>query len=433
MANADLVCIRCGHRALQWHGRCPGCGAWDSLAQEGPGEAAPAPVALSKVDLSSEPRLASGIGEFDRVVGGGLVPGTVTLIAGEPGVGKSTLALQVGAGIQRRGFRVVLVIGEESLEQVAARAARVAGAPDIGGAAATDVTAAVNYVGQADLLIVDSIQTLRHPEISSAPGSPLQVRVCASAMGQAARSSGAAVMLIGHVTKDGAVAGPRVLEHLVDVVCTFEGEADRGLRMIRSVKNRYGPTSEIGVFEMRGSGLVEVPDASGLLLEGRRPGISGSAVTCVLEGKRPVALEVQALTVESGASVSRRISNGIDNPRLVLMTAVLEKRALVTFSKHDAYARIAGGISSRDPGLDLALALALAGSRKGTSLPPETVVLGEVGLGGEIRKVVGLESRLSEAQRLGFRTAIVPPSNVSVEGIAVQPVSEVAEAVNLLR
>lgn len=434
MANTAQVCVECGHRSIKWLGRCPACSAWDSLAPEPPASTrSPPPVPIAQVDPSRRPRLASGIGELDRVLGGGLAAGSVLLLAGEPGVGKSTLMLQAAGGFERAGLRVLFVCAEESLEQVAARAARLGGLRSTRASSAPDLPTVLEHVDGSDVAIIDSIQALFDPGLSGEPGSVGQVRACASALGRLARQSGAAVVLVGHVTKDGSVAGPRALEHLVDAVLTFEGDRGHALRCVRAVKNRFGPAAEVGVFEMGPSGLLEVLDASGLFLADRNTGVAGSAVGCILEGRRPVALEIQTLVVTTRAVLPRRVANGIDPARLGVAVAVLERRAGVGLAGFDVYASVAGGFRAGEPGIDLALALSLASTRWNRPVPADLAAVGEVGLAGEIRAVPGTAVRLNEVARLGFRRALVPASHRETSEIETIKVDTLSSALRVLR
>lgn len=431
MTTTKLVCTGCGHETLQWLGRCPKCKAWESFVQPGVnGGAKPTPIA--NVARSGDERFSTGLVEFDRVLGGGLVKGSVVLLAGEPGVGKSTLMLQAASGLETRGRRVLLICGEESLDQVAARAARLGGPKKAEATSATEVAPIAAMLADFDVAIVDSIQALRDPEASGDAGSVTQVRSCAAALTRAARASNCTVVLVGHVTKDGAVAGPRTLEHLVDVVVTFEGDRGHALRTIRGEKNRFGPAGELGVFEMGPAGLTEVADASALFLADRREGISGSAVGCVLEGRRPVALEIQALVNATNAMMPRRVAQGIESSRLGLALAVLERRGQVKLRNVDVYASVAGGLRAAEPGIDLALALALAGAGLNKILPPDIAAIGELGLGGEIRTVPAMGPRAKELTRLGF-TKIVVPASAEIEGIESIGVKHIGQALTLLR
>lgn len=373
----------------------------------------PRPVRIAEVHQSSNDRVKSGIDELDRVLGGGLVPGSVVLVAGEPGIGKSTLTLQAAAGFAANGKSVLLVCGEESLEQVADRARRVGSGAGIDAVPDTDLLSLVELLSSHDVVVVDSIQTLRDPQLPGDQGSVSQVRSCAAAIGRAARASGSAVILVGHVTKDGGVAGPRTLEHLVDAVLLFEGDRGHQLRAVRSVKNRYGSTAELGVFEMRPDGLAQVSDASGLLLTDRQANVCGSVVTCMMEGRRPLAIEIQALAIDASGP-ARRIGTGIDNSRLMTLAAILEKVSGIILSKKDVYASAAGGLRAGEPAVDLALVLAIASTVKNKPLAPDIAAIGEVGLAGEIRGVPNMDRRIQELSRMGFRTVLVP-SSASVE------------------
>lgn len=405
MSKTALACIQCGYRTLQWVGRCPSCGAWESFVDGSVDQVAP-PVSLADISCNDHSRITSGIGELDRVLGGGLVAGSVVLLAGEPGIGKSTLMLQAAAAMQKMGRSVLLICGEESLEQVAARAARIGGV-SASAHCSTDTNVICGLMRSFEVVIVDSVQTLREPAASGEPGSVTQVRASAMTLSRAARESGAAVVLIGHVTKDGAVAGPRVLEHLVDAVITFEGDGGHSLRVVRSVKNRFGPSGEVGIFEMGTSGLKEIPDASGVSLGPRRD-VSGYAVGCAIEGRRPLAIEIQSLAIESRAQLTRRVTHGIDPSRLGVILAILQRRAGVALATFDVYATVAGGLRVNDPGLDLAIALAAAASRRDRTITKGVAAVAEIGLGGELRPVPGMEARLRELTRLGFDRVIVP-------------------------
>jgi DNA repair protein RadA/Sms len=456
MARARTVhrCTECGAASPRWAGRCPGCGEWNTLLEEL--DAAPAgvarprartaasaagsagPVLLADVDPGGFAARATGIGELDRVLGGGLVPGAVTLVGGEPGIGKSTLLLQVALAAARDGRRCLLVSAEESVQQARLRAERIAGAP--GGApdllvlAETDLVRILDAVAacEPDLLIVDSVQTVFDPELGSAPGSVAQVRQCAHELVQEAKARDMATVLVGHVTKEGALAGPRVLEHVVDTVLSFEGDRHHALRMLRAVKHRFGPTGELGLFEMTDAGLAGVPDASGLFLGDRRAGVAGSAVAVAMEGHRPLTVEVQALVAPSPLAMPRRSAQGLDASRLSLLLAVLERRVGVPFTGHDVYASVVGGVRLVEPGADLAVGLALASAASGVPLPAHLVACGEVGLAGEVRQVAHTGRRLAEAARLGFTDAVVPPSAPAAPpGLVLQRVRSLAEAINM--
>lgn len=451
--RATLACTTCGYRISQWLGRCPQCGAWESFAREParPTAASPArglavaeasPTLLAGIEAATHQRLATGLGELDRVLGGGVVRGSVVLLAGEPGAGKSTLALQAAAGLERAGARILLVCGEESVGQVAARARRLGGVATTQVLGTTDLAAICGHATDFDVVVVDSIQTVSDPELAGEPGSVTQVRGCASVLARLARDRNLALVLIGHVTKEGAVAGPRVLEHLVDAVLTFEGDRGHRLRLLRAAKNRFGGTAELGVFEMKSEGLTEITDASRLFLADRHAGAPGSAVGCVLEGHRPVALEVQTLVASANPTAHpRRVAHGLERERLEVAAAVLGQRAGMPFSGFDIFARVAGGYTAYEPGIDLALALALASAREDRAVPPDLVAVGELGLAGDIRSVPGIVSRLRECARLGFRRALVGRSSAgaegllghgSVAGIQVLAVDEVREVTRYL-
>ncbi len=414
-------CGECGAEGPQWTGRCGGCGAWNTVVEEptrpvsAPNAAHAPSRALPIADVESEgwaPRPV-GIGELDRVLGGGLVAGSVTLLGGEPGIGKSTLLLQALSALARTGATCLLACAEESAQQVRMRAARLGALePNLWLVAETDLSAILAHASSVapDLLVVDSIQTVFDPELASAPGSVAQVRECAHRLVRAAKDAGRATVLVGHVTKDGALAGPRVLEHVVDTVLSFEGERHHALRLLRAVKHRFGPTSELGLFEMTDDGLIGVPDPGRLFLSDRQAQAPGSVVVPTLEGHRPLLVELQALVAKSPLTMPRRSAQGLDSGRLAMISAVLEERVGVVLTGADVYALAVGGVRVVEPGADLALALALVSSVTGTALPADLVACGEIGLCGELRQVGQTGRRLSEAARLGFRRAIVPAS-----------------------
>ena len=427
MARLRLVyrCTECGASHPKWSGKCAACGAWNCLSEdvEGP-EESPASLAaglalvpagraepIAAVDLAIGHPEATTIDELDRVLGGGLVPGSVTLLGGEPGIGKSTLLLQLLAAA--RGT-TLYVTAEESAQQVRLRAERLGALrPDLWllpELSLPHIVRAFDDVAPR-LAVIDSIQTIADPDLGSTPGSVVQVRGCAHRLVQEAKRRNLPVILVGHVTKEGGLAGPRVLEHVVDTVLSFEGERHHALRMLRAVKHRFGPTSELGLFEMGEKGLVGVPDASSLFLADRRTGAPGSVVVPTLEGQRPLLVEVQALTNQvSGGAPPRRSAQGIDGSRLSMLLAVLERRARLSLAQHEVYASVVGGIRLGEPGADLGLCLALASAATNRLVPADVVVCGEVGLAGEVRQVGHLGRRLSEAARLGFARAIVPAS-----------------------
>ncbi len=437
-----FVCSRCGYRSRKWLGRCPDCGEWDSLAERpavatGTGTARVAEVhCLSSAPASDHDRLVTGIGEMDRVLGGGIVPGSVVLIGGDPGIGKSTLILQLLSALAGGGRRVLYVTGEESIQQIRMRATRLrVTGEEIYLAAENCVESILTLAGDVTpaLLAVDSIQTLYSREVGSAPGSVTQVRESTARLLALAKSGDLPVLLIGHVTKDGNIAGPRVLEHMVDAVLYFEGDRGQVFRILRTVKNRFGSTNEIGVFEMKETGLAEVANPSALFLAERPEGVPGSVVLPSMEGTRPILVEVQALVSPSSPGSARRTAIGADPQRLALLTAVLEKKIGVTLFDQDIFLNIAGGIRVDEPALDLGVVVALLSSLFEKVVDPATVVCGEVGLAGEVRAVGQMEQRLREAERLGFTTFLMPESGArrldgkAARGMRVVPVRTVQE------
>jgi DNA repair protein RadA/Sms len=431
-------CSACGWRTARWAGRCGDCGAWGTVT-EGPGEslgrsaararlrpaepAAPAvPIAL--VDAAAATMRPTGLYELDRVLGGGLVPGAVVLLAGEPGVGKSTLLLEAGA-LAAAGGRVLYVTGEESAAQVRLRADRIGAVSDsLFLAAETDFAAVLGHVQAVDptLLIVDSVQTISASGVDGVPGGVTQVREVTAALTALAKQRTLTTVLVGHVTKDGSVAGPRTLEHLVDVVLHFDGDPHGQLRMVRALKNRFGPTDEFGCFELCEDGLTGLPDPSGLFLSERRDPVPGTCVTVTLEGRRPLLAEVQALVSAAVAELPpRRAVSGLDSARVTMMLAVLERRASVRIGRSDVFAATVGGARLAEPSADLAVGLAVASAIANISVPPDLVAIGEVGLAGEIRPVTGIQRRIAEAERLGFRRAIIPAGSVLASAVAIAP------------
>ncbi len=431
-------CSSCGTPSATWVGRCPSCDEWGTVVAGAPkaqGRAAPlgAAVALrAEVDEAQPACRATGVGELDRVLGGGLVADSVTLVGGEPGVGKSTLILQAVAGLAERGARVLYVSAEESVAQVRGRAHRLGLAGDgvsvVADRSVDDIVGQIDAV-DAEVVVVDSIQTVHHPAHPSVPGSPVQVRECAQALVTEAKRRPVTVVLVGHVTKDGSLAGPRHLEHVVDTVVSVEGDRHHGLRLVRAVKHRFGTTAELGVLEMTGQGLVGVSDPSALFLADRRRGVTGSVVAPVLDGRRPLLVEVQALVAPSTLAQPRRTAQGLDGGRLSLLLAVLARRAGVRVGDADVYAAVAGGAKVAEPAVDLAVALAVVSSQLDAVAPDDAVAIGEIGLGGEIRGVAQVEQRLVEAQRHGFGRALVPPSAPDgPPGFAVTRVATLGEA-----
>jgi DNA repair protein RadA/Sms len=432
--RATYTCTECGAQHPRWLGRCPGCGAWHSLVEEsapaeaprrgdllglGPRSKAAQPIPLAEVDASASPRLATGIAELDRVLGGGLVPGSVLLLAGEPGIGKSTLSLQLAIQFQRRWGRVLYVTGEESLEQVRLRAERLGEIPD--SLLALSETRVERLAEpwrelRPSLVLIDSIQTMSTDWVESAPGSVAQVRESAALLAATAKAHGTVLVLVGHVTKEGAIAGPRVLEHLVDAVLSFEGDRGHTFRLLRASKNRFGSTQEVGVFSMGEAGLSAVENPSELFLAERHPGAPGSVIVPIIEGSRPMLLEIQALVAPAGYGTARRTCLGIDDARVALLLAVLDRRSEVDLLSCDVYVNVTGGMRVAEPAADLGVALALASSRLDLPVPADVAACGEVGLGGEIRRVGRVPLRLREAARLGFERVLVPAAMASASG-----------------
>ena len=451
MAKTKTVyfCTQCGNETPKWQGRCPACGAWNSLEEHiekpaAPGRAKSAPVGMSQtpkklqeVDTGSEIRFSSGMGELDRVLGGGAVAGSLVLVGGAPGIGKSTLLLQICNQLCRERS-VLYVSGEESERQLKLRAQRLGVAPDnlyiLSETRLSDVLEAVETTGP-DILIVDSVQTLYNEENESSPGSISQVKDCTMSMMQLSKSRGITVFVVGHINKDGAIAGPKVLEHMVDCVLYFEGDPNSSYRLLRAAKNRFGSTNEIGVFEMGDSGLIEVPNPSQMLLEGRPEGASGTCVACVMEGTRPILAEVQALVSKTTFNVPRRTADGFDFNRAALLLAVAEKRAGMKLNIFDAYINVIGGLRLDEPGADLPVILAVASSYRDAVIPDDLVAIGEVGLTGEIRSVSHMNQRLGEVARLGFKKVIIPRGGAEKleipAGLTVYRVRNLREAIEV--
>ncbi|QGG96477.1 DNA repair protein RadA [Actinomarinicola tropica] len=445
MARSRTVfrCTECGGAAPQWAGRCPACGEWNTLVEEVEAPSAPAarvapvstPAPIGEVDPTEWQPRPTGIDELDRVLGGGLVPGSVTLLGGEPGIGKSTLLLQALASLAERHVQVLYVSGEESAQQVRLRAERLGALqPSLWFVAETDLAHVIAHLDQVApvVCVVDSIQTMTAPDLTSSAGSVAQVRDCAARLTAEAKARGIATILVGHVTKDGGLAGPRVLEHVVDTVVSFEGERHHALRLLRAVKHRFGSTDELGLFEMTEGGLVGLPDPSKLFLADRRAGVSGSIVVPTIEGHRPLLVELQALVTDGGAGSPRRSAQGLDHGRMSFLLAVLQQRAGISVSEHDVYALAVGGVRLVEPAADLALAMAVASARLDMPVPDDLVAIGEVGLGGELRQVGQTGRRLAEAARLGFTTAIVPRSTGDAPpGVRLVRAATLADAVHM--
>ena len=448
------ICGECGYRSPKWLGKCPGCGSWNTLVEtldaSSKQSAASRPSAsiqsslnrpqqISEIKHGHESRFSTGIRELDRVLGGGVVNGELILVGGDPGIGKSTLLLQIceNAG---KSKKILYVSGEESAAQIKIRAERLhVNTENLYLLSETDVETILENINDTkpDIVIIDSIQTMHIEGIQSASGSVPQVRETTNALMRAAKSMGISMFIVGHVTKDGSLAGPRVLEHMVDCVLYFEGDRQLSFRILRAVKNRFGSTNEIGVFEMRDIGLVEVENPSKMLLDGRPDDISGSAIVCAMEGTRGILAEVQALVTPTGFGNPRRMSAGIDLNRIFLLVAVLEKRARMNLSNSDIYINVAGGLRIDETAADLGICAAIAASRADVVIPPDMLFIGEVGLGGELRAVSQLEKRLTEAANLGFKTAITPKQSMRgvriPEGIRVLGVRTIGEAISMFR
>lgn len=442
--KTQYVCQSCGHVEVKWMGRCPGCGEWNTLIEEvttssphrvtGSLTRSQALPILS-IPAQGERRFQTGVQECDYVLGGGVVPGSLVLIGGDPGIGKSTLLLQVSHAIARSGRRVLYISGEESATQIRLRAERLGTVhDDLFVLAETDLDLAIEAAGQLrpDFLIVDSIQTVFRPGLTSAPGSVAQVRECTGVLLRFAKSQNIATFIVGHVTKDGAIAGPRMLEHMVDAVLYFEGERHHMYRVLRAVKNRFGSTNELAVFEMRDDGLREVANPSLLFLSERRVMAPGSAVVAAMEGRRPLLLEVQALVAPTSFGTPRRMTTGADLQRVNMLLAVLERRLGLQVGASDAYVNVAGGVRVDEPAVDLGIALALVSSHRDRPLAHGDLYIGEIGLTAEVRAVTRLSERLREARKLGFERCFVPAAQTmtdSVAGLEVVPVQSVQDAI----
>ncbi|OIK12053.1 DNA repair protein RadA [Peribacillus sp. B-H-3] len=451
--KTKFMCQSCGYESAKWMGKCPGCGEWNQMVEEveivkparrgafshsdpaglGAGRQKAAPI--TTIETSQEPRIATDLGELNRALGGGIVQGSLVLIGGDPGIGKSTLLLQVSSQLARKQKKVLYISGEESVKQTKLRADRLGAASEnLFVYSETDM----DYIQQAisdvqpDLVIIDSIQTVFQSEVTSAPGSVSQVRECTSTLMRIAKTTGVAIFIVGHVTKEGAIAGPRLLEHMVDTVLYFEGERHHTYRIIRAVKNRFGSTNEMGIFEMKENGLEEVGNPSEIFLEERSQGTSGSTVVASMEGTRPVLVEIQALISPTSFGNPRRMATGIDHNRVSLLMAVLEKRVGLLLQNQDAYLKVAGGVKLDEPAIDLAVSVSIASSFRDKPTKPSDCLIGEVGLTGEVRRVSRIEQRVQEAAKLGFERIIIPSNNIGgwsvPKGIEIVGVSTVAEA-----
>jgi len=442
-----FFCNECGYESLKWLGKCPGCGSWNSFIEElvqekggdvqrGSGENSK-PQKIHAIELLEEERYKTGLGELDRVLGGGVVEGSLVLVGGDPGIGKSTLLLQISNSIANKGKTVLYISGEESEKQIKLRAARLnIDSDNLYIVSETNLSTIERFIEdmKPSIAIVDSVQTVYRSELTSAPGSISQVREATGALMRIAKSMNIAVFIASHVTKEGAIAGPRVLEHMVDTVLYFEGERHHTYRILRAVKNRFGSTNEIGIFEMRDSGLVEILNPSQLMLTGRPEGVPGTTVICSMEGTRPMLVELQALVSPTSFGMPRRMATGIDYNRVILLMAVLEKRVGMALQTFDAYVNVAGGIKIDEPGADLGILCAIASSFKNVEVNPKMVVMVEVGLTGEVRGISFIEKRIQEAYKLGFDSIIIPRDNLkgfnNMPGIKIYGAGDVYEALD---
>ena len=443
-------CQSCGYQAPKWLGKCPDCGQWQTFVEEylntkpptsieGLLSAQREPVCIDDIEFDGEERISTGIGEFDRVLGGGLVPGTMILLGGDPGIGKSTLMLQALSGLSKAGLKVLYVSGEESVKQLKIRSRRLSSeSSGLLVVSEIDVEAILSIVGSVrpDVLVIDSIQTMFCPDLSSAPGSVSQVRESAMKLMLNAKKSNIPTFLVGHVTKDGAIAGPRLLEHMVDTVLYFEGDRNHVYRILRSVKNRFGSTNEIGVFEMKEKGLYEVANPSAAFLSERPLGSPGSVVSASMEGTRPILVELQALASSTNFGTPRRTILGLDNNRVALLVAVMEKKLGMHLMGYDIFMNVAGGVKIYEPAVDMGIIAAVASSFLDRPVAEGTVVLGEVGLTGEVRAISHVETRVSEIQKMGFKKCLLPDSNLKrmagIEKIELAGIKNISEAMEFL-
>ena len=454
--NTAFFCKECGYESVKWFGQCPACKEWNTFVEEpvskpksakgiagtsqrAAASSAPVPVEINSVSFEENDRTSTGIAELDRVLGGGIVPGSLLLVGGDPGIGKSTLLLQVCQRLCEDKHQVLYISGEESLKQIKLRANRMGEfTEDLLLLCETNLEIVKNVIQKRkpEVVIIDSIQTMYSEEVASAPGSVSQVRESTNVFMQLAKGLGISIFIVGHVTKEGTVAGPRVLEHMVDTVLYFEGDRHASYRILRGVKNRFGSTNEIGVFEMRQNGLVEVENPSEFMLNGKPENASGSVVACSMEGTRPILIEIQALVCSSNFGMPRRTAAGTDYNRVNLLMAVLEKRVGIHLSNYDAYVNIAGGIKMNEPAVDLGIVMAIVSSYKNQPIDEKTIVFGEVGLSGEVRAVNMPEQRVAEAKKLGFTTCIMPEVSrevvKNIKGIKIIGVKTINEALQVL-
>ncbi len=452
--NTVFFCTECGYESAKWMGQCPGCKSWNTFVEEPKERASKGknhkssdliglkinePVQFSKVTTDETKRISTQMPELDRVLGGGIVPGSLTLVGGDPGIGKSTLLLQVCKELSDKGLKVLYVSGEESLKQIKIRGDRIGQfGNELLLLCETNLQSITEQIKKHSpaVVIIDSIQTMYNEEVGAAPGSVSQVRESTGVLLQLAKGLNVSVFVVGHVTKEGTVAGPRMLEHMVDTVLYFEGDRHASYRILRGVKNRFGSTNEIGVFEMQREGLREVANPSEFMLDGKPENASGSVVSCSMEGTRPLLLEIQALICRSNFGNPRRQANGTDFNRVNLLMAVLEKRAGMQLGDCDAYVNLAGGMKIGEPAIDLAIVMAIASSYKNRAVSDKMVFVGEIGLSGEVRSVNMIENRVNEAKKLGFTTCVIPTGCVervkNIEGIKIIPVSNVSEAIDLI-
>ena len=451
MAKEKTVyfCKECGHESSKWMGQCPACRQWNTFVEEKivstkkggakPAKTSASPMNISEVSIQNEERIPTGIHELDRVLGGGIVTGSLSLVGGDPGIGKSTLLLQVCRNLANSGRKVLYISGEESMHQIKIRAERIGTfEQEMLLLCETDMDQIRNAIlkTKPEFTVIDSIQTMYSEDLTSAAGSVSQVREVTAQMMRIAKEENIAVFIVGHVTKEGVVAGPRTLEHMVDTVLYFEGEREAAYRILRGVKNRFGSTNEIGVFEMSGNGLLEVDNPSKTMLSGRPMDASGSVVVCSMEGTRPILIEIQALISPTSFQMPRRTAVGIDYNRVNLLMAVLEKRVGLQLGGCDAYVNLAGGMKLGEPAIDLGVIMAIASSYKNSALPEDTIIFGEVGLVGEVRAVSGGEARIKEAEKLGFKRCILPKANTEALKISTKMrligVSNVREALECI-